>query len=120
VSHRAGIVARGHEPDRPFRPVSERLPMANDTVTLTIEGENEDDELTVPSDLLDLLRENDETDAAVVGDIAMFGLAQRIHGAVHHGQGEADQDIQDLEQLTLDLFEERFGASFAELTGHDH
>ncbi|MDS0259080.1 hypothetical protein NDI56_06710 [Haloarcula sp. S1CR25-12] len=94
--------------------------MANETVTLTIEGEDDADELTVPSELLDLLRENDETDPAVVGDIAMFGLAQRIHGAVHHGQGEADQGIQDLEALTLDLFEERFGASFAELTGHDH
>ena len=94
--------------------------MANETVTLTIEGEDDTDELTVPSELLDLLRENDETDPAVVGDIAMFGLAQRIHRAVHHGQGEADQGIQDLEQLTLELFEERFGATFGELTGHDH
>jgi hypothetical protein len=94
--------------------------MTNDTVTLTIEGEEADDELTVPSELLDMLRENDETDPEVIGDIAMFGLAQRIHGAVHHGQGEAGQEIQDLEELTLDLFEERFGASFAELTGHDH
>jgi len=94
--------------------------MANETVTLTIEGEGDEDELTVPSDLLDLLRESDETDPAVVGDIAMFGLAQRIHGAVAHGEGEPDQQIQDLETLTLELFEERFGASFAELTGHDH
>ena len=94
--------------------------MANETVTLTIEGEDDTDELTVQSELLYLLRENDETDPAVVGDIAMFGLAQRIHGAVHHGQGEADQGIQDLEQLTLELFEERFGATFGELTGHDH
>jgi len=94
--------------------------MANDTVTLTIEGEEDADELTVPSGLLDLLRENDEADPQVIGDIAMFGLAQRIHGAVAHGQGEPDQEIQDLETLTLELFEERFGASFAELTGHDH
>jgi len=95
--------------------------MANDTVTLTIEGETDADELTVPSALLDILREEPgETDPQVVGDIAMFGLAQRIHGAVAHGQGEPDQEIVDLEEETLDLFEERFGASFAELTGHDH
>ena len=95
--------------------------MANDTVTLSIEGDDAEDELTVPADLLDLLRESgDESDPEVVGDIAMFGLAQRIHGAVAHGQGEPDQELQDLEQLTLDLFEDRFGASFAELTGHDH
>ena len=94
--------------------------MANDTVTLTIEGAETSDELTVPSALLDLLREDTEPNPQVVGDIAMFGLAQRIHGAVAHGQGEPDQEIQDLETLTLELFEERFGASFAELTGHDH
>ena len=94
--------------------------MANETVTLTIEGDQNEGELTVPSELLELLRENDESDPAVVGDIAMFGLAQRIHSAVHHGQGDTDQRIEDLEELTLDLFEERFGTSFAELTGHDH
>ena len=116
----ATLTPDGREPDRPFRAVAKLARMANDTVTLTIEGDSDADELTVPSDLLDLLREGDETDPAVVGDIAMFGLAQRIHGAVHHGQGDADQEIQDLEELTLDLFEERFGASFAELTGHDH
>ncbi|MBX0323646.1 hypothetical protein EGH21_11465 [Halomicroarcula sp. F13] len=95
--------------------------MANDTVTLTIEGDDATDELTVPSGLLDILREEaDETDPEVVGDIAMFGLAQRIHGAVHHSQGEPDEEIAALEELTLDLFEERFGASFGEMTGHDH
>ncbi|WP_276272323.1 DUF7545 family protein [Haloarcula litorea] len=95
--------------------------MAPDTVTLTVEGEEESEELTVPADLLDMLREQpDESDAQVVGDIAMFGLAQRIHGAVHHSQGDADEEIAELETLTLDLFEKRFGASFAELTGHDH
>ncbi|MFC6976091.1 hypothetical protein ACFQL1_17590 [Halomicroarcula sp. GCM10025709] len=95
--------------------------MASDTVTLTIETADATDELTVPSGLLEILREQpDETDPQVVGDIAMFGLAQRIHGAVHHGQGEVDDEIAALEESTLELFEERFGASFGELTGHDH
>ncbi|WP_254278878.1 DUF7545 family protein [Haloarcula marina] len=95
--------------------------MADDTVTLTIESDDASDELTVPTELLDMLREEaDESDPQVVGDIAMFGLAQRIHGAVHHSQGEPAEEIADLESLTLNLFEERFGASFGELTGHDH
>ncbi len=53
--------------------------MATDTVTLTIDDGEETDELTVPSELVDILRESpDETDPQVVGDIAMFGMTQRI------------------------------------------
>lgn len=95
--------------------------MASDQpVTITLESDDGRDELDIPAAILDLLREGEESDAEIVGDIAMFGLAQRIHGAVHHGQGEADEELQRVEQATLDRFEERFGASFGELTGHDH
>ncbi|MFC7018936.1 MULTISPECIES: DUF7545 family protein [Haloarcula] len=95
--------------------------MASDTVTLTIETDDATDELTVPADLLEILREEPgESDPQVIGDLAMFGLAQRIHSAVHHAQGEPDAEIAALEEQTLDLFEERFGTTFGELTGHDH
>lgn len=94
--------------------------MTNETVTLTIESADASDELTVPADLLDMLREGEETDPRVVGDIAMMGLAQRIHGAVHHSEGGVDDEVEAVEELTLDLFEDRFGRSFAELTGHGH
>lgn len=92
-----------------------------DSATLTIESEDgTSDELEVPTGLLDMLREGDDTDPEIVGDIAMIGLAQRIHGAIHHAQGEPDQDVRDAEDVTMDLFEDRFGQSFAEMTGHDH
>jgi len=91
-----------------------------DTTTVTIDGSDGTEELTVPSQLLDMLREGDESDARVLGDIAMMGLAQRIHGAVHHSEGGVDPEINEVEQRTMDLFEERFGRSFAELTGHSH
>ncbi|MFC6864929.1 hypothetical protein ACFQGE_15860 [Halomicroarcula sp. GCM10025817] len=95
--------------------------MTSDTVTLTIETDDATDELTVPADLLEILREEPgESDPQVIGDLAMFGLAQRIHSAVHHAQGEPDAEIAALEEQTLDLFEERFGTTFGELTGHDH
>lgn len=95
--------------------------MTTDTVTLTIETDDASDELAVPAQLLDMLREDaEEDDPEVVGDIAMMGLTQRIHGAVHHSEGQVDEDVAAVEELTMDLFEERFGRSFAELTGHNH
>ncbi|WP_336002978.1 DUF7545 family protein [Halorientalis halophila] len=96
--------------------------MANqDTATLTIESDDGSvDELEVPTGLLDMLRESDESDPQIVGDIAMIGLAQRIHGAIHHAQGEPGPEIEAAEDVTMDLFEERFGQSFADMTGHDH
>ena len=95
--------------------------MASDTVTLTLESEEDVDELTLPRRLVDMLRESDdETAPEVVGDVAMMGFAQRIHGAVHHAEGEPGEEIAEVEELTLDLFEERFGATFGELTGHSH
>ena len=95
--------------------------MASDTVTLTIEADDGTvDELTVPESLLAMLREDEESAPEIVGDIAMFGLAQRIHGAIHHAQGDVSPEIEDAEAITMELFEERFGATFGELTGHDH
>ena len=94
---------------------------SDDTATLVVEDEDgTTDELSVPTGLLDLLRENGESDPQIVGDIAMIGLAQRIHSAVHHGQGEPADEISDAESVTMDLFEERFGQTFGEMTGHQH
>jgi len=94
--------------------------MTDDTVTLRIETDEDSDELQAPAAVLDMLREGEETDAEIVGDIAMFGIAQRIHGAVHHAEGEIAPEVEAAESTTMDLFEERFGASYAEMTGHSH
>jgi hypothetical protein len=94
--------------------------MSKETVTLAISDEEAENELTVPSRLLDMLREDGESDSQVIGDIAMMGLAQRIHGAVHHAEGDVDDEVAATEDLTMELFEGRFGRSFAELTGHSH
>ncbi|QLH83948.1 DUF7545 family protein [Halosimplex pelagicum] len=93
----------------------------SETVTLTLESDDDTDELEVPTALVEMLAESeDESPPEVVGDIAMFGLAQRIHSAAHHSEGEPSDEIAETEERTLELFEERFGRSFAELTGHSH
>jgi hypothetical protein len=96
--------------------------MTSDATTFTIEGDDgSSDELTVPTEMLQLLKEDDdESPAQIVGDLALISCAQRIHGAIHHGHGEAGGELEAIEEATLERFEERFGQTFAEMTGHDH
>jgi hypothetical protein len=94
--------------------------MADETVTMRIEGDDEADEVTLPSEMLDLMREDEETDPEIVGDLALFSCAQRIHATVHHAEGGDTEQYRDIEETTMDLFEDRFGATYGELTGHDH
>lgn len=92
-----------------------------ETVTLTISSEHGDeDTLTVPRDLAEALGEDDQSPPEVVGDLSLLSMANRVHHMVHHQEGDPDPGLAALEETTLDLFEERFGVTFAEATGHDH
>lgn len=90
----------------------------SDTVEVHIDGPDGENDLTLPVELVDMLREEDEPAATVVGDLAMFGCAQRVHAAVHHSEGGGD--LEDVEARIMELFEERFGATYGEVTGHQH
>ncbi|PSQ63621.1 MAG: hypothetical protein BRD21_02055 [Halobacteriales archaeon SW_8_66_22] len=94
--------------------------MTRETTTVRIETDDSSDELEVPVRVLELLSEEDDEPAGVVGDLVMLGVAQQAHGIVHHAQGEVDDDLQAAEKRTMELFEERFGQSYAEVTGHNH
>lgn len=94
--------------------------MSEETVTLRIEGDDESSEVTLPTAMLDLLREEGESDPEIVGDLALFSCAQRIHATVHHAEGGDTERYRTIEERTMELFEDRFGATYGELTGHDH
>lgn len=94
--------------------------MADETVTLRIEGEEDKSDVTLPKAMLDLMREGNESDAEIVGDLALFSCAQRIHATVHHAEGGDTERYKEIEEQTMNLFEDRFGATYAELTGHQH
>ena len=94
---------------------------ADDAVTLRIEAsDGTEDTFDVPATILDRLSEGDEPAAAVAADVALMAFAGRAHALVHHGHGEADDDLEAAEQAILDDFEARFGVTYAEATGHSH
>jgi hypothetical protein len=94
--------------------------MATETVRVTLESGEESDEIEVPAALVEALGEGDEPVPTVVGDLATLGLAQQAHGIVHHGHGDVGDDFAAAEELMMELFEERFGQSYGEVTGHSH
>lgn len=98
--------------------------MADDveTITYTIESPSGDaEELEVPAGVVDMLREDDdETDTEVLGDLALLSLTQQAHALVHHAPEDPGEAVRAQEEKALELFEERFGQSFGEMTGHSH
>lgn len=91
-----------------------------DTVTLTVEApDGTSDDVTVPVALIDALADGDDA-SQVVADVALMGLTQRAHALVHHAEGEAGDDLEAAEDEVLDQFEERFGMTYGEATGHSH
>jgi hypothetical protein len=92
-----------------------------DTEAYTIEAPDGSTEtVELPEGLVDLLSEQGETKGTVVGDITLLAFAQRAHALVHHSEGDVTEDVADIGEKAEELFEERFGVSFAEATGHQH
>ncbi|GGL54317.1 DUF7545 family protein [Halocalculus aciditolerans] len=90
-------------------------------VTFTISGPDGEDEIELPAGLVDMLgEEDDESQAQVVGDITTMAFASRAHMIAHHGEGESSEGVEDVESEAMDLFEERFGMTYGEATGHQH
>lgn len=92
------------------------------TETYRIESPDGDaDEIELPAGLVDVLAEQGEQKSAVAADITLMGFVQRAHAMAHHDQGEElPADLDEIASKAEELFEERFGLSFAEATGHNH
>jgi len=89
-------------------------------VTFTVEGEGETERLTLPGELVDALAEGVETRGEVVADVAQMAFTQRAHVLVHHSEEEVDETTEAAEERARELFEDRFGVTYAEATGHSH
>jgi hypothetical protein len=96
--------------------------MADDdveTITVSIEAGDDADAIELPAGLVDVLAEQGQQPAEVVGDITLLSFASRAHHLVHHGDGDSPE-LEAIEAETMELFEERFGVTFGEATGHQH
>ena len=93
-----------------------------ETYTLTIESdsEHEDETVEVPQAAIDTLAQDDDSPTIMAGDLVMLGLAQQLHANVFHAEQAASDTIKQANDDLGDLFEDRFGMTFAEMTGHDH
>lgn len=91
-----------------------------DTSTVTIRIDDAEDQVELPTELFELFTEDSQSPAGAATDLMVLDYTHRLHAQVHHSDGEVDQQIIDLEADMRDRFEQRFGASFGELTGHQH
>lgn len=91
---------------------------ADHQVTIAIDDENR--ELLIPEELIDRLSEASDDPVDVVTDVLLMAFAGRAHALVHHTDGEPDEELEAAESAILDRFEERFGVSYGEATGHSH
>lgn len=90
-----------------------------ETITVSIESEDGRDEIAVPATLVDLLAEEGQGSAEAVADVTLLSFASRAHHLVHHDEG-VGEDLEAAEAEIMDRFEERFGVTFGEATGHQH
>lgn len=92
-----------------------------DTYQFTIEGPEETtDELEIPTAALDAMLEDGGEPVEAIGDFAVMLIAEQLHGVLHHSDGEVDPSLEAAESEIMDTFEDRFGVTFAEMTGHSH
>ncbi|MFB6136508.1 MAG: hypothetical protein ABEJ04_07085 [Halobacteriaceae archaeon] len=95
-----------------------------ETETFTVTAPDGDEaDVELPVGLVDMFADEDQDSRAeVVADIALMAFTSRAHMVAHHSDGEEefDADVEAIEEATLDLFEERFGMTYGEATGHSH
>lgn len=94
--------------------------MSLEDVTVTVEADGSADTIEIPGDLIDRLRDEGETRADVVGSITLMALTSRAHTLLHHVEAETGDELEAIEDVMQDRFEDRFGMTYAEATGHSH
>ncbi|MFB6173139.1 MAG: hypothetical protein ABEI39_00700 [Halobacteriales archaeon] len=91
-----------------------------ETTDIEIVVDGEETTVALPTELLDRLAEPGEDHTDVVADVALMAFTGRAHALVHHAEGEADAALETAEGWLRSAFEDRFGMTYGEATGHSH
>jgi len=92
-----------------------------DTETLTVEGpDGEREAVELPAGMADVFADPGESAALVAADFLVHAFAQQGHALAHHSGDDVPDDVVALNDRMEELFEERFGFSMADATGHEH
>ncbi|MFB6113355.1 MAG: hypothetical protein ABEJ58_04540 [Halodesulfurarchaeum sp.] len=95
--------------------------MSTQNLPVTVESGDDVETVELPADLVDLFREApEETDAEIVADVLVMSFAERVHAVIHHGDERNAEAMEGMESAMMDIFEDRFGMTFDEATGHSH
>ena len=90
------------------------------SVEVRIEADGDEADVSIPAALIERLSEPGDAPADVLADVVVMAFAGRAHALAHHAEGEPDDALAAAESAMMDRFEERFGLTYAEATGHSH
>lgn len=91
-----------------------------ESTTIEIAVDDTTAELSLPDGVIEMFTGEGQEPADAVADLLTMAYTERLHGAVAHSAEEPSDALAAIEANMRDRFEERFGATFAEVTGHQH
>jgi hypothetical protein len=85
-------------------------------VSITISADTER-EIELPRGFVELLREEDQNTADVVGDLLLLSSTQRVYETVTYSENDPGAAFEIINEQLQERFEAEFGVSFQQVAG---
>lgn len=84
---------------------------------ITISADDSERTVELPQGFVELLREQDECTADVIGDLLLLSSTQRIYETVTYSENDPGPEFDHINDRLQELFEAEFGAPFERVVG---